>query len=100
MQEISIAARRQKEEADKQNLKLKADILHKDLQTQMSTPQGRRFVWRVLKKLSYNTPIVEVSAKVYGAVAKQEVALDIARELKQACREEFYMMETEAETDK
>ena len=67
---------------------------------QMSTPQGRRFVWDVLKKLSYNTAIQDINAKVYGAVAKQEVALAIAKELKESCRESFYLMETENEKER
>ena len=69
----------------------------KDMIDQMSTPQGRRFVWHVLGKLSYNKPILDINAKVYGAVAKQEVALDIRKELTQNCRELFYLMETENE---
>lgn len=68
-----------------------------DLQFQMSTEQGRRFVWGVLKKLGYGTPIIDINAKVYGAVAKQEVALAIASELKKASREAFYLMESENE---
>jgi len=88
-----------KAEAEKQ-AQIKKDQLAFDLETQMSTEIGRRYVWRVLKKLGYNSPIVEINAKVYGAVAKQEVALDIAKELKVTNRQLFFLMETENEKER
>lgn len=73
------------------------DNLNLDIVKQMETKHGRRFVWRILQKLSYGMPITAINASVYGAVARQEVAIDISRELKAASRELFYLMETENE---
>ena len=66
-----------------------------DLIDQMETPKGRRFVWGILKTLLYQTPVIEANASVYGKVAKQAVAIELAKELKSCCRDLFYEMEIE-----
>lgn len=66
-----------------------------DLIDQMDTPKGRRFVWGMLKSMLYQTPITDTNASVYGKVAKQAVAIELAKELKACCRDLFYTMEIE-----
>ena len=66
-----------------------------DDQFQMSTPQGRKWTWNILRSLGYSDPIQEINAKAYGLAAKQEVALNLAKRLKKHCRDHFYLMEVE-----
>jgi len=68
-----------------------------DVLRQMETPQGRRIMMWVLKKLGYQENILDTNAQVYHKVAKQAVANDIVRELKRVCPANFMQMEQENE---
>lgn len=97
MDKVSVITRPGDRKKAEEVAQMQKDNLAVDLKEQMKTKQGRWFVWHILKKLSYGMPITDINAKVYGAVAKQEVAIDITKELKAASRELFYLMETENE---
>ena len=85
--------------ADKQQYEEEQKLLQMiktaDIVDQMTTAQGRRFVWIILKALLYQTPVIDTSASVYGKTAKQAVAIKLAKELKTCCRDLFYTMENE-----
>lgn len=98
--EISLAQRRMVEAEKEKEASLKMERISLDWQSQMSTPHGRRVMWRILKKLMYDENVQNYNASAYGSIAKQEVARDIARELKLTCRELFYVMETENEKER
>lgn len=76
-------------------MQLKRDNFIADLRQQMSTPSGRRVIWWILKLALYNSPIMETSSVVYRSAAKQELAFNIADQLKKACIDEFHLMEKE-----
>lgn len=97
MRETIGKADRQQYEED---LKRQRAVRIADMIEQMETPKGRRFVWGILKSLLYQTPITDTNASVYGKVAKQAVAIELAKELKYCCRDLFYAMEIENEEEK
>ena len=97
MNKVQVIGTRVDKQALEKDLKRSADILEVNLVQQMNSRQGRWYVWRVLRKLGYNVPITDTNAKVYGATAKQEVAIELASELRSVCRELFYLMEQENE---
>lgn len=80
---------------EKDIARLKHENFVRDLQQQMSTPSGRRFVWYVLKQLLYNMPIMEANSYIYRSAAKQEVAFKISSDIKKVCLEQFHLMEKE-----
>lgn len=90
----NAASKKQVESAEAKERRL-LEQRRNDVIAVLSTPQGRRFLWRLLAKCNAFSSIHETSAKIHYNSGKQDVAFDLLREIDDADPEMFFKMRTE-----
>lgn len=90
----NAASKKQVESAEAKERRL-FDQRRNDLLAVMATPQGRRFLWRLLAKCNAFSSVFETSARIHYNSGRQDVAFDLLREIDAADPDMFFKMRTE-----
>lgn len=90
----NAADKKQVETAEAKERRLIQDRRN-DMLSILATPQGRRFLWRLLAKCNAFSSIYETSAKIHYNSGKQDVAFELLREIDDADPEMFFKMRNE-----